>query len=126
MTTSSRLQRRYDHRLGDLVHRTGDLTIATDLGVPRSTARGWLAVPTRAVVSVDAADLTEQELRQEILKLRQRVDKLAALLLWLPEGQSGRQVRTFRRILKPPSERRSALANHGADAGGRERTLAAD
>src|SRR5262249_6896844 len=32
------------------------------------------------VVSVDAADLTEQELRQEILTLRQRVDKLAALL----------------------------------------------
>jgi hypothetical protein len=41
MTTRSRPQRRYDHRLRDLVQRTGDLTIATDLGVPRSTARGW-------------------------------------------------------------------------------------
>jgi hypothetical protein len=80
MTTSRRSQRRYDHRLRDLVHRTGDLTIATDLGVPRSTARGWLAAPMTAVVSVDAADLTDQELRHEIVKLRQRVDKLAALL----------------------------------------------
>ena len=57
-----------------------DLTIATDLGVPRSTARGWLARTPTVVVSVDVADLTEPELRQEILKLRQRVEKLAALL----------------------------------------------
>ena len=38
MTTRSRPQQRYDHRLRDLVQRSGDLTIATDLGVPRSTA----------------------------------------------------------------------------------------
>jgi hypothetical protein len=43
MTTTGRHQRRYDHRLQDLVRRTGDVTIATDLGIPRSTARGWLA-----------------------------------------------------------------------------------
>jgi integrase len=78
--TTSRAQRRYDHRLRALVQRTGDLTIATDLGVPRSTARGWLAAMPTVVVSVDVADLTEPELRQEILKLRQRVEKLAALL----------------------------------------------
>jgi hypothetical protein len=35
MTTTSRPQQRYDHRLRDLVQRTGDLTIATNLGVPR-------------------------------------------------------------------------------------------
>jgi hypothetical protein len=46
MPTTSRPQQRYDHRLRDLVQRTGDLTIATDLGVPRSTARGWLGAPT--------------------------------------------------------------------------------
>jgi hypothetical protein len=39
-----------EHRLRDLVLRTGDVTIATDLGVPRSTARGWLdAVPTVSI-----------------------------------------------------------------------------
>ena len=68
MTTTSRPQQRYDHRLRDLVRRTGDLTIATNLGVPRSTARGWRgAVPT-VVVGLEVADLTEPELRQEILE----------------------------------------------------------
>ena len=80
MTTTSRPQQRYDHRLRDLVQRTGDLTIATDLGVPRSTARGWLGAAPTVVVGLEGADLTEPELRQEILKLRRRVEKLAALL----------------------------------------------
>jgi hypothetical protein len=70
----------YDHRLRDLVRRTGDLTIATDLGVPRSTARGWLRAAPRVVVTLGLADLTEPELRQEILMLQRRVEKLAALL----------------------------------------------
>jgi len=51
MKTASRLQRRYDYRLRDVVRRTGDLTTATDLGVPRSTARGWLATAPRVVIS---------------------------------------------------------------------------
>jgi putative transposase len=80
MRTTPRRQLRYDHRLRDLVHRTGDMTIATDLGVPRSTARGWLGVAPTVVVSLDVADLTVPELRQEILKLRRRVQKLTALL----------------------------------------------
>jgi transposase InsO family protein len=80
MPSTSRPQQRYDHRLRDLVHRTGDLTVATDLGVPRSTARGWLRAAPRVVVTMDLADLTAPELGQEILKLRRRVEKLAALL----------------------------------------------
>jgi hypothetical protein len=80
MPTTSRPQQRYDHRLRDLVQRTGDLTIATDLGVPRSTARGWLRPTSRVVVTLELADLAEPELRQEILKLRRRVEKLAAVL----------------------------------------------
>jgi putative transposase len=66
MTTTPRPQQRDDHRLRDLVRHTGDVIVATDLGVPRSTARGWLdAVPT-VVVSLEVANLTEPELRQEI------------------------------------------------------------
>src|SRR5262249_36236042 len=80
MPTTSRSQQRYDHRLRDLLQRPGDLSLATDLGVPRSTARGWLGAAPRAVVSLDVAHLTELELRREILKLRRRVKKLAALL----------------------------------------------
>jgi putative transposase len=80
MPTSARPQQRYDHRLRHLVHRTGNVTVATDLGVPRSTARGWLGAAPTVVVCLDVVDLTEPELRQEVLKLRRRVQKLTALL----------------------------------------------
>jgi putative transposase len=56
------------------------VTVATTLGVPRSTARGWLAAAPTVVVCLDVADLTEPGLRQEVLKLRRRVQKLTALL----------------------------------------------
>jgi hypothetical protein len=57
MTTRFRPQQRYDHRLRDLVRRTGDLTIAADLGVPRSTAWGWLRPAPTIVGSLEVADL---------------------------------------------------------------------
>src|SRR6266852_4598544 len=80
MLTTARPQRRYDHRLRNLAQRTGDVTVATDLGVPRSTARGWLGAASTVVVCLAVADLTEPELRQEVLKLRRRVRKLTVLL----------------------------------------------
>src|SRR6516165_406854 len=80
MATTGRTQQRYDHRLRTLVQRTGDVTVVTDLGVPRSTARGWLGAARTVVVCLDVADLREPELRQEVLKLRRRVRKLTALL----------------------------------------------
>ena len=80
MPTMARPQQRYDHRLRNFVQRTGDVTVATDLGVPRSTARGWLGAAPTIVVSLDVTDLTEPELREEVLKLRRRIQKLAALL----------------------------------------------
>jgi putative transposase len=80
MPTTARRQQRYDHRLRTLVQRTGDVTVATDLGVPRSTARGWLGAAPTVVVGLDVADLTEPELRQEVVMLRRRVRKLTGLL----------------------------------------------
>jgi transposase InsO family protein len=80
MTTSRRPQRRYDHRLRELVRDTGNVTIATDLGVPRSTARGWLRKAPAVVVSLDVTNLKTSELQQEIVALRRRVRKLTALL----------------------------------------------
>ena len=80
MTTTARPQQHYDHRLRELVHRTGDVTIATDVGVPRSTARGWLRPAPQAVVSLDVTQLNERDLQHEVLQLRRRVQKLAALL----------------------------------------------
>jgi hypothetical protein len=80
MPTTARSQQRYDHRLRNLVQRTGDVTVATNLGIPRSTARGWLGPTSTAVVCLDVVHLTEPELRLEVLKLRRRVRKLTALL----------------------------------------------
>src|SRR5262249_10349752 len=68
MPTTDRSQKRYDYRLRDLVHRTRDATVATNLGVPRSTARGWLSARPTVVVSLDVMNLNESELRQEVLK----------------------------------------------------------
>ena len=62
------------------MQRTRDATIATNLGIPRSTARGWLGKAPKVVVSLDVTDLKESELRQEVLELRRRVKKLTALL----------------------------------------------
>src|SRR5215831_16863755 len=80
MPTPACSQRRYDHRLQNLVQRTRDVTIATDLGVPRSTARGWLSQAPKVVVSLDVTDLRTSELQHEVLELRRRVKKLTALL----------------------------------------------
>src|SRR5215831_4439659 len=80
MPTIARSQQRYDHRLRNLVQRTGDVTVATDLGVPRSTARGWLGGTPTVVVCLDVTELMEPELRQEALNLRRGVRKLTALL----------------------------------------------
>src|SRR5262249_13991049 len=80
MTTTSRCQQRYDHRLRDLVNATGDVTIATNLGVPRSTARGWLRKATTVVVSVNVTNRTAADLQREVLELRRSVKKLTALL----------------------------------------------
>src|SRR5262245_43241485 len=80
MTTSRRPQQRYDHRLRELVRDTGNVTIATDLGVPRSTARGGLGKAPAVVVSLDVTNLKTSELQQEIMALRRRVRKLTALL----------------------------------------------
>jgi hypothetical protein len=80
MTTSRRSQQRYDHRLRELVHVTGNVTIATDLGVPRSTVRGWLRKAPVGVVGLDVTTLRTSELQQEIVALRRRVRKLTALL----------------------------------------------
>ena len=43
MATTTRAQQRYDHRLRDLVQRTGNVSIATDSGVPRPDQHGRAA-----------------------------------------------------------------------------------
>ena len=56
MPTTARLQQRYDHRLRNLVQRAGDVTVSIDLGVPHSTALGWLGTTPTVVVCLDVTD----------------------------------------------------------------------
>jgi len=80
MATATRTQRRYDHRLRNLVRTTRDIHCAIQRGVPRSTARGWLTEPDAPVVTVDAVDMDATQLQREVLQLRRRIRKLTALL----------------------------------------------
>ena len=70
MPTTTRLQRRYDHRLRELVQTTGDVDLAIRHGVPRSTARGWLTKTTTEVVSLDVLELDIIRLQREVILLR--------------------------------------------------------
>ena len=80
MSATSRQQRCYDHRLKELVRTSGDLSVALELGIPRSTAIGWLGDSPRQVVSLYLLWLDEQELQHEVLMLRWRIRKLHCLL----------------------------------------------
>ena len=67
MGTATRTQRRYDHRLRNLVRTTQDIRCAIQRGVPRSTARGWLTKTDAPVVTVDAVDMDVTQLQREVL-----------------------------------------------------------
>ncbi|MDP6557844.1 MAG: hypothetical protein QGG71_24465 [Pirellulaceae bacterium] len=79
MSTMTRKQRTYDHRR-ELVQTTRDIQLATQHGVPASTARGWLNKPATEVVSLNVLDLNTMRLPHEVIQLRRRVTKLTALL----------------------------------------------
>ena len=70
----------YDHRLRELVRSTGDLRIATEIGVQRSTAAGWVRAPAREVVTLEAFDQREIDLNAEVIRLRRRVEVLATIV----------------------------------------------
>jgi hypothetical protein len=73
-------QRSYDHRLIRLVQQTGDATIATRIGVPRSTVAGWLRRSGPDVVSAQTLDESAVELCARVARLERRVLRLAAML----------------------------------------------
>ena len=63
MVTTARTQKRYDHRLRELVRTTQDMSFALQYGVPRSTARGWLTASTVEVVTADALNMDAAQLQ---------------------------------------------------------------
>ena len=119
MATAIRAQRRYDHRLRNLVRTTQDIRCAVQRGVPRSTARGWLTKTDTSVVTVDAVDMDASQLQREVLQLRRRIQKLTALLrvllvVFRISGYSLNQVRlpegnNKRSLLQAIERSRSAL-----------------
>ena len=96
-------QKSYDHRLRDLVHTAGDADVIAEFGVPRSTAAGWLRGNYAPVVGADVLDMDKTKLQAEVLKLRQRVRRLAAIvrLLLAPQLQ---QVANQTPVLDPPPQ----------------------
>ena len=80
MTDTVPQQRRSDHRLKHLVQTTGDIAIASERGVPASTARGWLTQSTTDVVSLELFDLNSTQLQHEVIRLRRQIAKLSNLL----------------------------------------------
>ncbi len=80
MIATTRTQKRYDHRLRDLVRSTGNIQYALRRGVPRSTARGWLSTTRTKVVTLDVAEGDVLALQQEVLQMRRRVERLVTLL----------------------------------------------
>ena len=105
MPTASRRQRHYDHRLRDLVFRTGDVSIATDLGVPRSTAAGWVRGDLGPVVSLDVLSLSTVDLQAEVLKLRGRVETLRGVVRLLATLRRISDSRLDRARISDPSTR---------------------
>ena len=73
MTSTNRSQQRYDHRLRDFVRSSSNIKRATQLGVPRSTAHGWLTSSQVEIVTVDVFDMDILSLQKEVFALRQRI-----------------------------------------------------
>ena len=98
MHSTIRKRRTYDHRLRDLVRSSGDIRQATQRGIPRSTARGWLSATYTPVVTVATVDQDLVRLQTEVLVLQQRLQRLIALLrlvviLWKGSASSLNLVR---------------------------------
>ncbi len=77
---TTRIRRHYDHRLRRLVEQTGDVQLAVQNGVPRSTARDWSRLSAPDVVSLDVLSMPEEALQQEVVALRRRNAALVAIL----------------------------------------------
>src|SRR5690606_10155794 len=92
MSSATRTQRTYDHRLRDLVRSTGDIHQVTGRGVPRSTARGWLASSRSEVVTIDGVDRDVVKLQKELLALRKPCGQKNSAEARLPRNQGLRRV----------------------------------
>ena len=75
-TCSARIR----HRLWEFVCTTGDTAHALRIGVPRSTANGWLLPKEQPIVTLSQFGLHVEELEIEVAKLRLQAAKLRHLV----------------------------------------------
>ena len=66
MSALTRTQRKYDHRLRELVQSTGSVDVAVRRGVPRSTAYGWRNKPSTEVMTLDVLNKMLKQRRDSI------------------------------------------------------------
>ena len=76
----SATRRTYDHRIRQVIAASGDITVFSNLDIPRSTRRSWIR---RGVPDVVSNEADEIDLRVQIAKLQRRVEVLAAVLRFL-------------------------------------------
>ena len=81
-TSPARSQRTYDHRLRDLVRTVRDPDIVAELGVPRSTALGWLRGEYAPVVTAEVLDMDVTRLQAEILMSTSSAQARARVSFW--------------------------------------------
>ncbi len=62
------------------MHDTGDASHATRIGVPRSTASGWIRRGKKTVVSIKSHDHDIEKLECEVMRLHSQAAKLRALV----------------------------------------------
>ena len=80
ISSDTRSQWTYNHRLRDLVRTVGDPEIVAEFGVPRSTALGWLRGDYGPVVTSNILDMDHTRLQAEVLTLRRRIRLLGAIV----------------------------------------------
>ncbi len=80
MIAAKRVQRAYDHRLRQFVCTTGDTAHALRIGVPRSTANGWLQPRVRPVISLSQFGQHVEALEIEVARLRRQAAMLRHIL----------------------------------------------
>ena len=78
--SSRRIQGNYDHRLVQLVRQTGDPSIATRLGIPRTTVAGRIRRAQGPVKTTGTAEESMAGLRGRVARLEKRVELLRSVL----------------------------------------------
>lgn len=80
MVAFIRTQRAYDHRLRDMVHRSGHNPNDVGIAIPRSTLHTWKSRAPKPVIGLQSSDRSFADLESEIARLNQQVRKLRCLL----------------------------------------------